>query len=163
MKKFGPLLIIDDEPDISEILSEIFEPHFEKIVPFNRAQDALDFMKDNEVAMILTDLNMPEIPGDQFVRRIRSEGHLMPVLFVTGYANKETVLSAMRLGVSDVIEKPFVAADLVATVERISEIEKRKFQVYSNLGKEPMKDAKAKKMIGLLQIVNEKKETKKVS
>ena len=155
LRKYGTLLLIDDEKDIGEILVEVFTPHFEKVIYCDNAQEALGVTKASTLSAIITDLNMPHLPGDQLVRKIRSNGDLTPIVFLTGHASKEMVLSAMRLGVSDVFEKPFDTDFLVQRLDRVLEIEKRKRKIYTTT--DPVALENEKKMLGLLHVVSEAK------
>lgn len=152
------LLIIDDEEFIGEILVEIFSPHFDRVLYCSQAKEALEITKTTKLAGILTDLSMPELPGDQLVRLVRSRGDLTPIMFLTGHASKEMVLSAMRLGVTNVFEKPFDNDFLVESVNRALEIEKRRKNI--TVQTDPDKIAHEKKLLGLMYVVSE---TKKAS
>lgn len=159
MRKYGTLLIIDDEQDIGDILTEIFEPVFEKVIYCNNAQEALGVLKATDLSVVLSDISMPGMTGHDLVVKMRSEGNLTPVIFVTGHASKDVVLSALRLGVSDVIEKPFEPENLTQIVDRVLEIEKRQRKLYQNTDAANAK--KDQKMVGLLQVVHDSK--KKIS
>lgn len=156
MRKYGNLLIIDDELDLGEILVDVFQPHFEKVIYCSDSTEAIGVTKSIELSAIITDVNMPNLPGDQFVRKIRSAGDLTPIVFLTGEASKELVLTALRLGVSDVFEKPFDGNFLVHRLDRILEIEKRKRNLFSQTDKE--KASNEKKLLGLLHVISESKQ-----
>jgi two-component system nitrogen regulation response regulator NtrX len=161
MRKYGKLLIIDDEQEIGKVLCEIFENMFEKVIFCDNATEALGVTKATELSAILSDLSMPGLPGDELVRKLRANGNLTPIMLLTGHASKEAILTALRLGVSDVFEKPFDNDFLIASVDRVLEIEKRKRNIFSQLNsKKPNELEKEFKMLGLLQVVNE---TKKAS
>ncbi len=164
-RKYGTLLLIDDEKDIGEILTDIFTDMFDKVIYCDNAAEALGVVKATTLSAIITDLTMPGMTGDQLVRKIRSTGNMTPIVFLTGHASKDMILSAMRLGVADVFEKPFQAEHLKASLDRVLEIEKRKEKLHQeealvseNSEKDPERE---KKILGLLQVVNETK--KKVS
>ena len=157
MRKYGNLLLVDDEAEIVEILAECFQPHFEKVITCTSAQEALGVIKSIELSAIIMDVNMPEISGDQMVRKIRAQGNLTPIAFLTGFASKELVLSAMRLGVADVFEKPFESQFLIESLDRVLEIEKRRQSLYAQ--RDLSKIQNEKKLLGLLQVVNEAKKS----
>lgn len=164
-RKYGTLLLIDDEKDIGEILTDIFSDMFDKVIYCDNAVEALGVIKAVPLSAIITDLTMPGMTGDQLVRKIRATGDLTPICFLTGHASKEMILSAMRLGVADVFEKPFQAEQLVEALDRVLEIEKRKEKIHTQAAPAPGATEKdperEKKILGLLQVVNETK--KKVS
>jgi DNA-binding NtrC family response regulator len=161
MRKYGTLLIIDDEKDIGEILSELFCETFEQVKYFDNVTEALAFLKTESVSAILSDISMAKLSGYDMVVKLRSEGNLTPVIFLTGYASKELILSALRLGVSDVLDKPIDPETLIQTVDRVLEIEKRQRLFYQRTATND--DAAAlneKKILGLLQVVNDSKKKK---
>lgn len=161
MRKYGSLLIIDDEPDICEVLQEIFTDTFDKVITCTNAQQALGVTKAVELSAIITDINMPELPGDQLVRQLRAAGNLTPIMYHTAYANKELILSALRLGVSDVFEKPFDSEFLLARVHRVLDIEARKRNLFKLAADKKLTTSEEymneKKLLGLLHVVNESK------
>lgn len=161
MRKYGTLLIIDDEKDIGEILSELFSETFEQVKYFDNVTEALGFLKTQSVSAILSDISMAKLSGYDMVVKLRSEGDLTPVIFLTGYASKELILSALRLGVSDVLDKPIDPETLIQTVDRVLEIEKRQRLFYQKAASDDDAAAlKEKKILGLLQVVNDSKKKK---
>ena len=157
MRKYGTILIIEDDPDLGAILSDTLSPHFEKVIYCTNGADALAAIEQNTLSVILTDYNMPKANGDQVLRQMRSKGNLTPVIFLTGAATIEICLSALRLGAGDVLTKPCSNEDLLASIDRVLEIEKRKQKYYSVAESNSEETIKSKKMIGLLQVVNEKR------
>ena len=159
MSTFKHLVLVDDETDIGEILSDMFVDKFEIITTFSVGPEAFEFIrKTPTVSAIITDINMPNMNGDQLIRKLRAEGLQTPVFFLTGMATKEVILTALRLGVADVFEKPFAIDVVTKGVERVLEIEKRKSDLINQIleGKaSPEELHKMKKMLGLLQVVNE--------
>jgi DNA-binding NtrC family response regulator len=154
MKKYGTILIVDDEKEIGEILIDIFANTFEKVVYCDSAQEALSVVQATPLSVILTDYSMPGLSGNDFIIKLRALGHLTPVVFLTGHASKELAISALRLGVSDVIEKPFDSTSLLESIDRVLEIEKRKNNIYKDQSNPSVQQ---KKMVGLLQVVNQSK------
>jgi DNA-binding NtrC family response regulator len=154
----GQVLIVDDESDILEILQDVLSLEFEKIHLATDAKKALEIIKANDIDIVLTDFHMPGVAGDELVRLIRSAGLQTPVVFITGDASRDLAMSSVRLGVSDILEKPFKADNVVEVIHRVLEIEKRKqnlFEVAATKNSEAI--AQHKKVLGLLQAVNDKK------
>jgi DNA-binding NtrC family response regulator len=160
LRKYGPVLIVDDEKEIGEILGEMFEPNFEKVILCTNAQEAIGATKATQFSMIVCDINMPGLSGEQMVRQLRASGDLTPVIFVTCAATTSCFRRALNLGVSDVFEKPFDADHILSSVDRILEIEKRRQKLYMDIGQNiltPEEIKKEKKILGLLLVVNESK------
>jgi DNA-binding NtrC family response regulator len=160
LRKYGPVLVVDDEKEIGEILGEIFEPSFERVIICTSAQEAIGATKAIQFSMIVCDINMPGLSGEQMVRQLRAAGDLTPVIFVTGAATTKCLRTALNLGVSDVFEKPFDSEQILASVDRILEIEKRRQKLYGDIRQNilsPEEIQKERKLLGLLLVVNESK------
>lgn len=159
MKRQKSILVVDDEVMIGEMVQEILAPIYEEVIFKSKAAEAVRLIKEKRFSLILSDVHMPELDGTQFIRMVRSLGHLDPVVFLTGNSSKELLISAIRLGASDVIEKPFEEVDLLASIDRIFDLEKRKMQLFENIIKQAdiILTEKQRRMIGLLQVVSEQK------
>ncbi len=160
MSRFDKLIIIDDEVELGEMLKSMFEEKFATVVHFSDPETGLaEVLKDNS-SLIISDLKMPRLSGDQLVQKIRSQGILTPIIFLSGYVSKEVYAMALRLGVSDVFDKPFNFDYMSESIEKILEIEKRKKEYFvhasdPNYPKEKLE--KEKKLLGLLHVVNDSK------
>lgn len=149
------ILLVDDEADLLEVIAERCVEHFDVVLTALNGIEALEVCKQEKVSIVLSDINMPGMKGDEFLRQLRAMGDMTPVVFLTGHGNKEIVLSALRLGGADVIDKPFRFEELIDTLNRVIEIEKRKDQLHEL--KSVDDESKKRKMIGLLQVANERK------
>ena len=110
MKK--PTILIVDDVDINrEILCEIFQD--ENTVQAANGREALDIIaeKPEAVSVVLLDVVMPVMDGVAVLEEMKKRGWLdsIPVLLITGEATTEIERKAYRLGVSDIIKKPFDA------------------------------------------------------
>lgn len=103
----GTLLIVDDEVDIREILTEILSPYASQILTAGNGKEALQLVKSGKVDAVITDINMPEMTGLQFLAEARALFLQTPVVILTGYGDKAAVLEALRLDATDFLEKPF--------------------------------------------------------
>lgn len=160
MKRQKSILVLDDETDIGEIMLDILSPVYQEVVFCSSPVRAKEIISERSFSMILTDVQMPELPGPEFVKFVRSLGKIDPIIFVTGNASAPVLLSALRLGVCDVIEKPFGPEDLLQTIDRAFELEKRRYQLYETIFTKSDAEQSIggqKRMIGLLQVVNGKK------
>lgn len=149
------VLIIDDEPDFVDVMSEYLSTFFGRVLAADNGQAGLEMSQSEPFDLIISDLNMPLMKGDDFLRQLRAQGNLTPVVFLTGNADKELAVTALRLGASDVFEKPVKLEILKDGIQRIFEIQKRE-QALQSID-DPHESLQAKKMIGLLKSVNEKK------
>jgi len=90
---------------------------FEDIVEAENGRDALEKMGD--VDIILTDWNMPEMDGLEFVKRVRTTNTQIPILMVTTNAAKDDIVEALKNGVNNYIVKPFTPETLKEKVEAV--------------------------------------------
>lgn len=144
------ILVIDDEPDIGEMICEILTPHFETVHCISDAEKVPDHLDQFNYDLVLSDINMPKLDGTSLVAMIRSKGHLTSVIFVSGNVTLEKALVAMRLGVADIIDKPFTNTHLLETVRHVIELKKRHMHLYE-INRDSQRAQAESKMIGLFQ------------
>jgi len=113
------VLIIDDEPDmgfaLKEALSRLgFDAHF-----YRDPIHVLSNVNIKNFSLIVTDVKMPKMDGLQFLSEIRKRGIFTPVIVITGYANVEDAVKAMKLGAVDYLTKPFSFDTLKSLVLRL--------------------------------------------
>jgi len=119
------VLVIDDEPFMRQLLNKaLAQVEIQEIVGAVNGEDGLEKVKDNggELDVILCDLDMPEMNGFEFVRRLRElpdPGQAnLPVVIVTGNSMEESVRSAIELGISGFLVKPVTAQALQQRIEK---------------------------------------------
>lgn len=160
MKRQKSILIFDDEPSVGEMIVDMLSPIYEEVIFTDDAHKARELVQKRSFSLIISDVSMPQLPGPDFVRLVRALGRLDPIMFLTGNSTKELALSALRLGVADVVDKPFDPEQFQKSIEHIFEIEKRRDQFYQDKvksGVSVVELERQKKMLGLLHVVSEKK------
>ncbi len=154
------LLIIDDQIELAESLKDILEGTFESIICLHDGKQALDYIKLSKPQMIMSDVQMPKLNGIELITNLKALGIEIPVILMTAGGDKDLMLKAIRLGVSDFLEKPFTEETLTETINKIKEISKRKEHIRdleSKMGANDPLVIQEKKMLGLLEAVNSKK------
>lgn len=154
------ILLIDDEVDLGHILAEMLGSYYKHVDFISDSRAAIKTLSEKTYDLIISDVMMPGLEGRELIRLLRADGNFTPVMLLTAYASKDTLFSAIRLGVVDVLEKPVQEDFLIETIARVLEIEKRKFEVAKQkvLQESPQEIlSKKEKMLGLLQVTNEKK------
>ena len=116
------LLIVEDEPDVREILSLQLRSRVDFIASAGNGKEALGLMQDYEFHAILSDINMPIMDGLTFLEELRKEGNPIPFVILTGYGDKEKTIKALRLGAFDFLDKPWDQATLFQSVEKAIEL-----------------------------------------
>jgi CheY-like chemotaxis protein len=111
----GPIIIVDDEPVILELIRDILHDEGFTVITASTGATALQLIKQRPVALVLTDLMMPNLTGLELARRLRSDPETAAVPLIL-------MSAAMPPGVSDffadVIHKPFPLDVIVEVVRR---------------------------------------------
>ena len=115
------ILIADDEKKIRETLKDYLGARGFDIVLAADGEEALDLAFVNQFDLILLDVEMPIMSGIQTLEILRSneEFKKIPVMFLTGSSDTETVAAACSLGASDYVVKPFMPQELLDRVKKI--------------------------------------------
>jgi two-component system response regulator FixJ len=113
----GVIHVVDDDPAMRDSLAFLLEEADLKARIYESPSALLAASASLEPGCVLTDVRMPEMTGLDLIRRLRAEGITHPVIVMTGHADVPLAIEAMRLGVSDFIEKPFDDELLVASIE----------------------------------------------
>jgi two-component system chemotaxis response regulator CheY len=110
------ILVVDDQQPMRKTIAYILRQQGLKNVQFAEDGDeAWGIINSGRIDLVLLDWNMPRLSGLSLLERIRkSEAHArLPVIMVTAEANADHVISAMQVGVTDYVVKPFAPDTLV--------------------------------------------------
>ena len=129
MNKNGPIIVIEDDIDDQDILTEIFKKlnYANKIIFFTDGNAALELLNKSDVQpfLILSDINMPRINGFELRSKIFTNEQLqtkcIPYLFFTTGANKKAVIDAYAMSVQGFFVKPPSIEALEQTIKKIVE------------------------------------------
>jgi two-component system phosphate regulon response regulator PhoB len=112
------VLIVDDDPDIREVVSAMLEAVGLDVVPVGSAEDALERVHAETFDLLVFDWNLPKMSGVDLCRLIRREPTLasLPVLFLTANASSQDMVEAFASGGDDYVVKPFRAPELGARI-----------------------------------------------
>ena len=113
------LLVVDDEADAREVLTEVLEPEYEVLLAED-GEAALDVARAEHPDVVLMDLFMPRLDGLQALERLRADTATsdIPVIFVSGHGDDAVKVRSLDLGAVDYLQKPFSERELRARVER---------------------------------------------
>lgn len=101
------ILIVDDEEDIREILQEYFERSGAKVLTAENGRDAFELLNSCYVDVIISDMQMPEMDGEELLKRIRESNMARkPFFFISGNATF-TKQAAEEIGARGSFQKPF--------------------------------------------------------
>lgn len=110
------ILIVDDENDIAELISDILEDEGYETTLANDGTSAIKLIKENNYDLILLDVMMPDMTGTEVCASIRNIT-ASPIIFVTAKTNLTSKLVGFEVGADDYITKPFDNEELVARVK----------------------------------------------
>lgn len=117
------VLLVEDEPDISMAIKIIMKSNFpcDEIAIASHGEEAWDILKDDNFNLIISDWNMPRMTGDRLLELVRSDGRTrnIPFLMLTVRKDHESVMTAIKGGVTDYILKPFGQNILISKVESL--------------------------------------------
>ncbi len=113
------IVVAEDEPAVRTMVKRILESNGYEVAQFSNGREALAYCESPgvEIDLLLTDVVMPEMSGDELFVRLQQSRPGLDVLFMSGYS--ETIIERQRsgAGVSDLIEKPFTSAELLKAVQ----------------------------------------------
>jgi two-component system response regulator PilR (NtrC family) len=118
MKKIGRIMVVDDEENIREVLSNYLETLGYEVVTASDGQNALEKFEPGAFDLIVSDLLMPNIDGLELLRKVREKDRDVVFLMITGYPSIETAVEAIKKGAYDYITKPFHMEDVKIRIER---------------------------------------------
>ncbi len=114
----GKVLLVDDEENFLEVLSERLETRGLKVSTATSGEDALDQAEGQNFDAIIVDLAMPGIDGIETLRRLKEKNSDLEIIILTGHASVKKGVDAMKLGAEDFLEKP---VDMAILLEKIRE------------------------------------------
>ncbi len=112
------ILIIDDDPAMVSVISEICHERGHQTIAYNSGQKALENLAANSPQLVITDVRMDKVGGLDVLRECREVIPQTPVIMITAYKTVETAIEAMKLGAYDYISKPFKVDELQLTIQR---------------------------------------------
>ncbi|HDH52915.1 MAG TPA: response regulator, partial [Nitrospirae bacterium] len=109
------IIIVDDDPDVLGSLSELLAEYGYPVIPCRSGEDAISQLLNNNTSLILTDIRMPGISGIDLLEKIHAIYPNMPVILMTGYAELDLAIDAVKRGAFDFITKPYNTEYLLHT------------------------------------------------
>lgn len=111
------VLIVDDSAAIRKILQRVLrqaEVPIGEVYEAGDGLEALNVLKRQKVGLILSDINMPNMDGLQFLTEVRAieEWKSVPIVMITTEGSQNKVLEAVQLGASGYVRKPFTAEQI---------------------------------------------------
>jgi len=116
------VLIVDDDLDALEMMQDLFDSKGYKSMTAINGIDAITKIKSQEPDIILSDIRMPEMDGMELLKILTKDYPHIPVLMITAHGTIKTAVEAMKVGAKDYILKPLSLDEILAKVERITQL-----------------------------------------
>jgi len=114
------ILVVDDSSTMRRIIiNTLSRIGYTNVVEAEHGKAGLEKLAQGGVEMIITDWNMPEMDGLEFVGVVRGQDTNIPILMVTTNAAKEDIVSALQAGVNNYVVKPFTPETLKEKIESL--------------------------------------------
>ncbi|GAB1085579.1 sigma-54-dependent transcriptional regulator [Shewanella algae] len=112
------VLILDDEPHIGTVLSQLFELEGISAKASTQAKEILRHLSRDWMGVVITDVNMPGMDGISVMQQIKQLDADLPVILITGFGDIAMAVSAVKQGAYDFLEKPFNNEHILDVVKR---------------------------------------------
>jgi DNA-binding response OmpR family regulator len=123
------ILIVDDEPLIRQITSEVLKDDGHAVFEADSSEECLKVLSAEKVDIVLLDIQLPGQSGMDTLKQLITENYHAEVIMISGHGTIETAVQAIKYGASDFLEKPFSMARLKAALAVAIEKRKKTLQV----------------------------------
>ena len=123
------IIIVDDEDLVREAIRAVLEDDGRVVESYPNCEAFLEAFNPGKSACLLVDAYLPGMSGLELLEKLRSEGHHVPAIMITGNADVHMAVQAMKAGALDFIEKPIGREELIASIERALELSQDSEQI----------------------------------
>lgn len=117
----GRILLLDDDELLLGFMDEHLSMNDYETIPFESPLKAIGYLKEHKVDLIITDVKMNEMTGDEILNHVMEHYPGTGVIMITGFGNINHSVNALRKGAYDYITKPFKAKEIIYRVDRYFE------------------------------------------
>jgi len=115
------ILVVDDDKEMGELLKDFLKKEGFGVHLENTARNALAWIKENEVDLVITDIKMPDMTGMQLLKEIKKIKSFTQVIMITAFGSIESAIEALKEGAYYYITKPFKMNEILITVNKALE------------------------------------------
>ncbi len=115
-------LLLDDEPNYLLILEALLTDAGYSVTALNDPEMGIAYLDESEVDVVITDLKMPKLSGQDVLEHVKRNFPHIPVLIMTAYGSIENAVEAMKLGAFDYITKPFSNDELLLSAKKACDL-----------------------------------------
>jgi len=121
MDKSYKILVVDDDPEMCGLLSDVLRGEGFSVLAIGESLEASKILKKEEFDVIITDLKMKGLKGLDLLEEAKKVAIQTPVIIITAFGTIESAIQAMKMGAYDYITKPFRIDEIVLTVKKALE------------------------------------------
>ena len=118
-KEAKKILVVDDEENARVALAKLLSQEGFLVESVANGYEALNYLRQQEVNLIVTDINMPEMNGITFLKELNKSFPKSNVIMITAYGGVESYIEAMNLGAFEYINKPVKIDELKSILKKI--------------------------------------------
>lgn len=116
------LLYVEDDHISGGIFKELFEEFFQKVYFVSNGLEALEIYNDKTVHVVITDIKMPKMDGLEMISNIRKKDKHLPIFITSSYSEKEQLLKAITLNLSNYIIKPLSKEKIIEALHSCTDV-----------------------------------------
>lgn len=115
------ILIVDNAAEYRDLLRDVSVAMGHEVTTADRATEAWGILKRESISLMLLDIKMPAIHGDDFIRYIRKKGDRVPIIVISGYLTPRVLEVLLENEVRKVVTKPFKIQRIASEISKIFE------------------------------------------
>ncbi|MDE3174750.1 MAG: response regulator [Pseudomonadota bacterium] len=116
------IYVVDDDDQIRGAIRVVLEDAGRVVETFSSCEAFMELFQPETYACLLVDAYLPGMSGLELLQKLRSDGHTLPAIMITGDSDVSMAVEAMKAGASDFIEKPIARDELIASIDRALEL-----------------------------------------
>lgn len=119
MARDRKILIVDDNPHMCNLLTDILEIFDYQGITAKDGEDALSHLRKESFDLVITDLRMPNLGGMDLLKSIKEENPSLPVVIITAYGKSDTERDVLAAKADGYLAKPFKVNDIENLLKRL--------------------------------------------
>jgi len=112
------IIVVDDDPYVLDSISKLLIESGYPVIPCSNGEEAIAQFLRNKSELIITDIKMPKMSGIELLEKIHAIDSKLPVILMTGYAELELAIDAIKKGAFDFVTKPYQPDYLLHTIKK---------------------------------------------
>lgn len=113
------ILLVEDDPEITKLISLHLDPSLYKLTSCTTGRDALKNLEKSNYQLVMLDIGLPDGNGLELCKQLRATDTHTPVMMITCHADESDKVLALEIGADDYVTKPFGVLELMARIKAI--------------------------------------------